>query len=49
MIYLTLYLNLRLQSPYGKVWGTFAPYAALIIILGVINFYLFVLPMAMRM
>jgi hypothetical protein len=32
-----------------KVWGTFVPYAVLMIILGVINVYLFVLPMAMRM
>jgi hypothetical protein len=33
----------------GKVWGTFVPYAVLIVILTVINFYLFMLPMAMRM
>lgn len=32
-----------------KIWGTFAPYAMLIIILGAINVYLFILPMAMRM
>jgi hypothetical protein len=32
-----------------KLWGTFAPYAVLIVILGAINFYLFILPMAMRM
>jgi hypothetical protein len=33
----------------GKVWGTFLPYAMLIVILTVINVYLFMLPMAMRM
>ena len=32
-----------------KLWGTFAPYAVLMVILGIINVYLFVLPMAMRM
>lgn len=31
------------------VWKTFIPYAILIIVLGGINIYLFVLPMAMRM
>jgi ferredoxin len=33
----------------GKLWGTFAPYAVLIVVLGMINVYLFILPMAMRM
>ncbi|MFT3894183.1 MAG: 4Fe-4S binding protein [Anaerolineales bacterium] len=33
----------------GKVWGTFVPYAALIVVLTVMNVYLFMLPMAMRM
>ena len=32
-----------------KVWVTFAPYAVLMVILGVLNIWLFVLPMAMRM
>jgi ferredoxin len=32
-----------------KVWGTFVPYAALIVVLTVMNIYLFMLPMAMRM
>jgi polyferredoxin len=32
-----------------KMWLTFAPYAALMIILTVANIYLFMLPMAMRM
>jgi hypothetical protein len=33
----------------GRVWGTFVPFAALMIILAVMNVYLFMLPMAMRM
>ena len=33
----------------GRVWGTFVPYAALIVVLTVMNVYLFMLPMAMRM
>jgi polyferredoxin len=39
------------QSNYAPAsrWLNFAPYAALIIILGIINFGLFMLPMAMRM
>ena len=32
-----------------KVWVTFAPYAALMVVLGILNLWLFVLPMAMRM
>ena len=32
----------------GKVWATFAPYAVLIVVLTVMNVYLFMLPMAMR-
>jgi ethanolamine transporter EutH len=32
-----------------NVWGTFIPYAVLMVVLGAINVYLFVLPMAMRM
>jgi hypothetical protein len=48
----SLYTTYRIAktSHSGRnIWGTFVPYAALIILLGVINFYLFVLPMAMRM
>ena len=33
----------------GKMWATFVPYAALVIVLTVANVYLFMLPMAMRM
>lgn len=33
----------------GNGWGTFAPYAVLIVVLTVMNVYLFMLPMAMRM
>jgi hypothetical protein len=33
----------------GKVWATFTPYAVLIVILTIMNVYLFMLPMAMRM
>ena len=32
-----------------KTWATFTPYAAVIVLLGIINVVLFVLPMAMRM
>jgi hypothetical protein len=45
----TVYRIAKTHHPGRNVWGTFIPYAALIIILGAINFYLFVLPMAMRM
>jgi ferredoxin len=33
----------------GQVWGTFLPYAALMVVLTVMNVLLFTLPMAMRM
>lgn len=33
----------------GRAWSTFAPYAILLLLLGAINIWLFVLPMAMRM
>jgi hypothetical protein len=33
----------------AQIWRTFVPYAALIIVLTIMNVYLFVLPMAMRM
>jgi polyferredoxin len=48
----SLYTAYRIaKSNYGagKTWAAFAPYAALIAVLGVINVYLFILPMAMRM
>jgi polyferredoxin len=48
----SLYTAYRIaRSQYGavKIWLVFAPYAALIAILGVMNVYLFILPMAMRM
>ncbi|RJP53858.1 MAG: 4Fe-4S binding protein [Anaerolineaceae bacterium] len=33
----------------GKIWGTFVPYAALMVLLTAMNVVLFTLPMAMRM
>ena len=45
----TAYRIARSQYRAGKTWTTFAPYAALIAILGAMNVYLFILPMAMRM
>jgi polyferredoxin len=33
----------------GRAWSTFAPYAILLLLLGAVNIWLFVLPMAMRM
>jgi polyferredoxin len=33
----------------GKIWETFVPYAVLVTVLTVMNIYLFMLPMAMRM
>ena len=48
----SLYAAYRIAtSNYGaaRVRSTFAPYAALVTVLGAINIYLFVLPMAMRM
>ena len=49
---LSLYTAYRIaHSNYarGTSWATLAPYAALIVLLGVVNLYLFMLPMAMRM
>jgi hypothetical protein len=49
---LSLYAAYRIaHSNYarGTSWATLAPYAALIVLLGVVNLYLFMLPMAMRM
>jgi hypothetical protein len=45
----TAYRIARASYAPEKLWGTFVPFAVLMVILGVINFYLFVLPMAMRM
>jgi hypothetical protein len=45
----TAYRIARNNKPKGNIWGTFAPYAVLIVILTVMNVYLFMLPMAMRM
>ena len=39
----------RANHAEGKVLGTFLPYAALMVLLGVMNVLLFVLPMKMRM
>ena len=33
----------------AQVWRTFVPYAALVVVLTIMNVYLFILPMAMRM
>lgn len=33
----------------GRTWSAFAPYAVLVLLLGVVNIWLFILPMAMRM
>ena len=33
----------------GKIWGTFVPYATLMVLLTIMNIVLFTLPMAMRM
>ena len=33
----------------SQVWRTFAPYAVLVVVLTIMNVYLFILPMAMRM
>lgn len=45
----TAYRIAKNNQPVGRAWRTFVPYAALIIILTVMNVYLFMLPMAMRM
>ena len=48
----SLYVAYRIAHanyPAEKVWSTFTPYAVLMVILGVMNIWLFVLPMAMRM
>ncbi len=45
----TAYRISKSNHPDGKVWGTFAPFAMLMIILTIMNVILFTLPMAMRM
>jgi polyferredoxin len=48
----SLYAAYRIaKSHYGAAgaWATFLPYAALVVVLGVVNVGLFILPMAMRM
>jgi polyferredoxin len=39
----------KMNDTSGKVWGTFVPYAVLMVVLTVMNVILFTLPMAMRM
>jgi hypothetical protein len=46
---LVIYHIARENYPKEKVWGTFATYSTLMVILGALNIWLFVLPMAMRM
>ncbi len=45
----TAYWIAKANYPQEKLWGTFIPYAILMVILGIINVWMFVLPMAMRM
>jgi hypothetical protein len=45
----TAYRIAKANYPQEKLWGTFAPYAVLIVVLGAITVWMFVLPMAMRM
>ena len=45
----TAYRIARHQTSQHNVWLSFAPYAVLMLILGAINVFLFMLPMAMRM
>jgi len=48
----SLYTAYRISKSHhadGKIWGTFVPYAALMVLLTVMNVVLFTLPMAMRM
>jgi hypothetical protein len=45
----TAYRIARHQTGQYNVWLSFAPYAVLMLILGAINVFLFMLPMAMRM
>ena len=48
----SLYVAYKISKsnhPDGNVWGTFIPYAALMVVLTIMNVVLFTLPMAMRM
>lgn len=45
----TAYRIARSNYVGGKAWATFVPYAALIAMLGGVNVWLFIMPMAMRM
>ena len=45
----TAYRIAKANYPQEKFWGTFAPYAVLMVVLGAITVWMFVLPMAMRM
>lgn len=45
----TAYRIARSHYGTGATWASFVPYAVLIAILGAVNIYLFILPMAMRM
>ena len=45
----TAYRIASAKSQAGQAWKTFLPYATLMVVLAVINIWLFVLPMAMRM
>jgi hypothetical protein len=45
----TAYRIARSNYGQGKTWSTFAPYLVLILLLGAVNIWLFILPMAMRM
>jgi polyferredoxin len=45
----TAYRIARRNYVGGKAWATLIPYAALIVVLGGVNVWLFIMPMAMRM
>jgi hypothetical protein len=45
----TAYRIARSNYRQGQTWTAFAPYAILVLVLGVVNIWLFILPMAMRM
>jgi hypothetical protein len=45
----TIYRIAKKQYGEGKIWSTLVPYAVLIIAFGILNLWLFALPMSMRM
>jgi hypothetical protein len=45
----TTYRIARSNYGQGRTWASWAPYAMLVLLLGVVNIWLFILPMAMRM